>query len=389
MGALEGDRKALVDLPVKRFSANFVDRIYEAAVVPDRWPSVLDELNEIGDGYATFLFGTAAGHAFTFWIGSERGDYAHDYIAEGWPTRTDRATRLLAARHAGFLGDLDVYTREEMDREPVFTDFLRPRGLGWGIATGIPVPTGETLIFDVERRIETGPVDRATVRRLDRLRPHLARASLISTRLSLERAHGAAMALDLLGLPAAVLGQSGRALAANPRFERLMPHVVRTRKQRLQLVNAAADVLFADALARLAPGGDAGGVRSIPIPAAEPEPPMIVHLLPVRGAASDVFTGGCSFLVVTPVVPREVPTADVLQGLFDLTPAEARVARAIAERNTIEGIASSCGLSQETIRSQLKAVLAKTGLGRQADLTALLAAGGLTAGVAEGSGAPQ
>ena len=73
-------------------------------------------------------------------------------------------------------------------------------------------------------------------------------------------------------------------------------------------------------------------------------------------------------------MPGRVPTAEVLQGLFDLTPAEARVARAIAERRTVEAIAGMLGVSRETVRTQLKSVLAKTGMARQADLAALLAA---------------
>ncbi len=76
---------------------------------------------------------------------------------------------------------------------------------------------------------------------------------------------------------------------------------------------------------------------------------------------------------MTPVVPAEVPKAEVLQGLFDLTPAEARVARGIAECQSVEGIADLLGVSRETIRTQLKAVLAKTGTGRQVELAALLA----------------
>ena len=53
--------------------------------------------------------------------------------------------------------------------------------------------------------------------------------------------------------------------------------------------------------------------------------------------------------MVTPVVPSEVPTAEVLQGLFDLTPAEARVARGIGEGRTIETIAMAFGTSRETV----------------------------------------
>jgi DNA-binding CsgD family transcriptional regulator len=63
----------------------------------------------------------------------------------------------------------------------------------------------------------------------------------------------------------------------------------------------------------------------------------------------------------------------VLQGLFDLTPAEARVARAFGEAQTMEVFAKTVGVSLETVRSQLKSVLAKTGLSRQQELVHLLA----------------
>ena len=42
-------------------------------------------------------------------------------------------------------------------------------------------------------------------------------------------------------------------------------------------------------------------------------------------------------------------------------------------RQTIESIAATLGVSRETVRTQLKAVLSKTGTGRQGDLAALLA----------------
>jgi hypothetical protein len=54
-----------------------------------------------------------------------------------------------------------------------------------------------------------------------------------------------------------------------------------------------------------------------------------------------------------------MPDSVVLQGLFNLTPAEARVARGVAQRLTVDRIAGGLGRSQETVRTQLKAVLAK------------------------------
>jgi DNA-binding CsgD family transcriptional regulator len=56
-----------------------------------------------------------------------------------------------------------------------------------------------------------------------------------------------------------------------------------------------------------------------------------------------------------------------------MTPAEARVAHAVAQCQTIGAIADSFGLSQETVRSQLKSALAKTGVARKLDLATVLA----------------
>lgn len=152
-----------------------------------------------------------------------------------------------------------------------------------------------------------------------------------------------------------------------------MPMVIQDRRERITLADRNADALLADALARLALPTNDFGVRSIPVPPEEGRPPLIVHLVPIRRDARDVFSQASAILVLTPVVPGKVPTAEVLQGLFDLTPAEARVARGVAELQTVDTIADTLGVSRETIRTQLKSVLAKTGTARQADLASLLA----------------
>ena len=99
---------------------------------------------------------------------------------------------------------------------------------------------------------------------------------------------------------------------------------------------------------------------------------MILRLITLCAGGQDVL-GASIILVVTRLEPPAAPAAELLQGLFDLTPAEARVAREIGEGRTIDTIAETFGLSRETIRSQLKAVLGKAGVGRQADLVAILA----------------
>jgi DNA-binding CsgD family transcriptional regulator len=114
-------------------------------------------------------------------------------------------------------------------------------------------------------------------------------------------------------------------------------------------------------------------VLSIAVPAAFGHAPMALHLVPICGAAHDIFSQVASILIATPVDRVASPNAELLEGLFDLTPGEARVARAVAEAKSVETIADLYNVSTGTVRNQLKSIFAKTGTGRQVELVRLLA----------------
>jgi DNA-binding CsgD family transcriptional regulator len=69
---------------------------------------------------------------------------------------------------------------------------------------------------------------------------------------------------------------------------------------------------------------------------------------------------------------RAIPDAWLSQ-LFGLTPTESSIANWLAAGRTIAAYAKNRRVSVATARSQLKAVLAKTGLSRQVQLVAALA----------------
>jgi DNA-binding CsgD family transcriptional regulator len=64
---------------------------------------------------------------------------------------------------------------------------------------------------------------------------------------------------------------------------------------------------------------------------------------------------------------------EVLQNLFDLTAAEARLAaRLCAGESDVPEIAKEFGVSVSTLRTQIRSVYGKTGVRRQLDLARLL-----------------
>jgi DNA-binding CsgD family transcriptional regulator len=202
--------------------------------------------------------------------------------------------------------------------------------------------------------------------------PSVGGGALTAGRLGSERARIAAEAFELIGLPAAVISYSHRLVAANKMLEQLIPQVVQDRQSRIVLADRRADAMLVESLVELQ--SHAGEqVRSIPIAATPARPASIVHVVPMRDAADNVFMAALCVLVITTVARMGVASTHVIQCLFNLTPAEARVARGIAVGKTVDELADEAGLAATTVRNQLKSVFSKTGVSRQADLVGILA----------------
>jgi DNA-binding CsgD family transcriptional regulator len=346
-----------------------VDQIYEAGIVPERWPGVLDGLARIADGEGAMIFAAAPGPSR--WVASPG---IHDRI-ERWTkspyaAKNGRSERLIPNIENRFLTDLDRFTREELENEPFYTQILRPSGLGWCVGTSIRSPAGDTLVVSVEKAWDNGPVPRAAAEQLDQLRPHLARAGLLAGRLGLDRARTAVATLELIGLPAVAVTQTGRAIATNRGFAASAPGVAIGARDQVMFKAAAAQTMFLEALTRPISLAQTG--RSIPVAGTVESLPLIAHVLPLRLAGLDIFTGAVSILYLTPLARQSSPAPELLQALFDLTPAESRVASLLVGGSSVEAITSAQGVSSNTVRSQLKAVFAKTGVERQSELVSLL-----------------
>ena len=348
-----------------------VDLIYEAAVVPEIWPEVLDRVAAATGSVGAIILAEGR-HGLRWRATGALLTHLPEAIAGGLMAVNPRPGRALALGHSGFVHDLDLFTHAEMDADPMY-GFLRARGLGWCTGVAIPTVGDDAVIFSWERAFAAGPFDPEAVRALDPLRAHLARAGLIAARLGLAQARSVVATLDSLGLPAAILSPRNQVVAANALFAGLVPAVVQDRGDRLHLSDPRADRLLVRALAAPTPAGDPDAVASIPIAARDERAAMIAHLVPVRGAARDVFAAAETILVLADLRQGRAPPAELMQGLFDLTPAEARVARGLADGHTVGTLAGRHGVSSATIRTQLKAIFAKTGTARQADLVAMLA----------------
>ena len=301
----------------------------------------------------------------------EPRERAQRLINEGWLHRGRIVSTLFAQRHSGFLIDIEFFSPDELEQEPIYRDVWRPQGVGWGMATAITLPTGENAMFVLSRRTESGPFERAAAQRLDELRPHLARSVLISARLQLERARVASEALAAMRIPALVLSKTGKVLSVNSLIEAMSGYVDWRAFDRVSLKDPSGDRLLHDAIAAI--GSESGsGVCSFPVRDTRANAMMVAHVIPIRLSARDIFLRCAAILTLTPVAPPLAPPVELIQCLFDLTPAEARVARNLASGKTVEDIASERRVSVNTVRTHVRGVLEKTGCNRQAEIIAIL-----------------
>jgi len=352
---------------------DIVDRIYEAAVIPDLWVDILDRIAAIAQCDGGILIAADPNQNVRAVSSDCLSPMLRAFISEGWMRQNIRAERLRPMNYSGFVVDLDVVTAEEAETDPLYVNCLRKYGGGAGTGTVIPAPSGDLIIFNIERSYKKGFVDRQVLPKLDALRPHLARSALLSLRLGLERARAMTEALGRLDLPAAVLDSSGRVISTNALLDKMHDQFIPAAGGRLAISYRPANDLFQAVLGKSMSNVVDLQSYSIPVPSVGDHAACVAHLVPVRRQARDIFTGAANIFVVTSLTSPKAPPAHILHGLFDLSPAEAKVARGLVEGLTIEKISVANNLSRETIRNQLKAVLTKTGTNRQAELVGLLA----------------
>jgi DNA-binding CsgD family transcriptional regulator len=100
--------------------------------------------------------------------------------------------------------------------------------------------------------------------------------------------------------------------------------------------------------------------------------PLLVRILRLQESIRPALNGASLLLFAFDPEVRQTPPADLLIGMFDLTPAEAEVAIGIASGKRAAEIADDRGVKLETVRTHSKAIFGKTRTRGQAELAALL-----------------
>ena len=352
--------------------SSIVDRMYEASFIPELWPEVCDLIAARAGGCSGAVSATDTINQTMRWVSSDRvrGEFQR-YAVSDFRFENVRIERHLAMRPFSFIRDTDMMTEEEVSADPIVRMFLEPLGLRWMCGDVMLEPSGHMVVVDFLRQTDNGPFRDSDVQLLNAMKPDLSRATLMSSRLAFNEAVTIAKALSSVGLATAVVGDRRNVIATNPEMDACSPRIRIGARDGIGLADAKANALLAVALQAVAMQRP-NPVQSIPIAADDENSAMIVHVLPVRRNARDIFSRSIALVIATQIGAVNPPDLQVLAGLFDLTPGQAKVAQGMASGLSTEEISRKLGVTVHTVRAYLKQIFSKTGVTRQAELVALL-----------------
>ena len=272
---------------------------------------------------------------------------------------------------SGFRVDHDVWTDDEMRRDPYFQEFLRPRGVLFHAKLRLWSEPDERAVLTLKRRLGLGPYERSDIAALDSIVPKLRAACRVARRVLDAKASGMVHVLRDWADLVIELGTRGRVLRCHGDDDTAQLGVV-VRGKRILATERRAQAGLEQAIAATVKAPQHPAI--VPITNQHGER-RFLHVIPVTGHARDVFLATVVMVVVIePGRVKKDPIVDVARQTFGLTEREAQIAALLAEGSSLPTIARRLRLGMGTVRNHVKSIFGKTGTGRQGELVALLCA---------------
>lgn len=276
----------------------------------------------------------------------------------------------------------DQLPDKQVERSEIYNDLFRPKMHNVFYVAGAvtPVGNGQILAFGLQRARERGAFTPEETRNIRRLWPHLRRATQVQLRLQqAETTQRLGFdALDRMAGGIIILTADRRILFMNRVARRLLEErnacATSHPGGRLRLTYGPADERFSLLLAQATTLGTPRRANTLRCPRAEGLPALVLMVAPFQPQSLGSPPGTAPLALLLLSDPREVPPPlpDQLMALFGLTPAEAGVAASLAQGLSPEEVAQARDVRLSTVRSQVQALLAKTGTRRQGELLRLL-----------------
>ena len=354
-----------------------VDRMYEAAARPELWRPVLHELAMAANGQGAQLLYHRPQGAALHTASEGLDEVLTAFFREGWHVNNPREVRARRRRVAlqEIVTDADLFTKEELDREPWQKDFLDRFGLRWFASFGaMPFDEISPVILTIERPAARAPFSRGEIALLQTVVAHVQRASQLSLAVAAAAENGLLDGLDRMHRGAMLLDDIGRVVAVNASAERQLRNGLSIRSSRLKAQSRTADSALQALVASVTaapPFREKSALDAVAVPCADGRP-IIVQAAPLVNSARDFFQQARALVILQDLNGRPDPDPILLHVAFGLTPTETRVAQAVASGLRLADVAAQLAVSLNTARTHLREIFAKTNVHSQSELAVLL-----------------
>lgn len=353
-----------------------VERLYDAALNPEGWrsmaadlarafesPSCAIQLRDIAANQTIILSNTENYDAKAI------ADYEAHYHATDM--YVDGAMKL--GVNVPLIGS-QIVDENKLLHSEYYADWLKGVGI-FHLAGGMmAIDGGAVAGIGIHRPYGAEGYDAADREAMGLILPHLTRALQMYRKMHGMERQGAIglAALEAMAVGVMVVDAAGKLLFSNSVAERLLQkgqgiavshgHLRAQGADRNQLLQHA----IREAIVGFTGRSSHAGMLVLPRPDALPLS-LLVCPAPGHRLGADRLQATAIIFVNNPD-DRITPAEAALATQFRLTPAEARLTAALLDGEHVDDYARRAGLSPHTVKTQLKAVFAKTGCGRQSDL---------------------
>jgi len=366
-------------LPNQQQLSNLLGILYDAATDPSLWDPFIEQL-------ALRTGATSAGlliHDF---------EHAKYSLATSWRTSPESLRLYQQHYHA-----LDVWAQKglahpagyvctsqslcplsEIKSKEIYNDFMRRADIEhamFGVAENNQSCFASVSLFRNRSRREFTESD---LKILHFLAPHLQRAFKLHFHVSELKAHSAGVeaTLDMLPTGVILLGGNGEIVFKNrsaaaivAERDGLMANHVGLRAE-LQTESA----LLAKTIQEAAPTSNGKGVSAggTVLVSRRARPPLQIQICPIHNSMVQISRRVAAVAFISDPLQTQRPAEALLRVFYRLTPAECRVALLLSDGQAPREIAGKLGVTDNTVRSQIKSIFSKTGVRRQSELIRLL-----------------
>lgn len=352
-----------------------ISLLYEATLDPMAWSSALDllakSLHAVG---ASYFVWDSERQCPNFWCAVGHDEVMQQRYLAHYSLLDPTLDAVMDANVGEVVFSRLLFPERYIQHSEYFQDYLLPAGIGNVIGGKIMADGTSTGFFSVQQSIGAGRAAEQEQSLIGSITPHLVRAAKIHWRMAAlhKQALSLQIALTSINLPVLIIDGAQRVHFMNSAADRLLKSstALMIRSERLFCNNPNTDRNLTQVV-RQATGDSHCESGALRIPNGTENHLMTFVPIPEIQSAS-IHSGRLTLAVAFPGTPSTEEFSRLIAAMFELTPAEKKLACHLVVGDSLSEIAEKNQLSRETVRSQLRSLFDKTGTNRQAQLVMLL-----------------